>query len=662
MSNVFISRVQIKNFRNFKNVDVALSHKQVIIGENGAGKTNFLRAIQLILDPSLSDRDRTLSPSDFHDSIEDPMANGETIEISIEIQGYEKSTQLMAKFQDAVISDAPPTLRFVYSFSPIKDENQKIIQYEYSIYMGNNPLYFFNSNHRAYINIQIIKALRDVEREMKSLKKSPVFQLVDQYDITDKELTEIAGELQGAADLIMKLDEILEIKALIENKFKTLSGFQADDTISLSTFDIDPERLLHTLQVLMGLKKRPVSEISLGLCNILYITLMLLLLRDKTVPTILKEHRYTQLSEADDDGMLELFYTKNENNNYILNSDSKVHADYTKLYTWMNKNYFPSQSFTILAVEEPEAHLHPVLQRLIYREVLQKSETSVVFTTHSTHLTSVAPINSIVHIRQDSDFESNVTSTSGISIEDDELLDIERYLDARRGELYFGRGAILVEGIAEEYLIPRFSDLLGYSLDAHRIMVCNINSTNFKPYVQLLESLDIPWCLITDGDYYEIEGEGKEKRRVFHILKSGTDDYDYAGQISVQKLLTEIDMLEEEDIPNEKSEKQELFEQHGCFIGEYTLEVDIMEKGGAEQNAIIKKVFSELRPGGTKQQQNFDELLEANDYWAVLNRIEMPEVGKGRFAQRLASHLVLEQIPPYVENAIRYIIEETRNE
>lgn len=50
MKSLFISRVKIKNYRNFKNVDVQLGHKQIIIGENNVGKTNFLRALQLILD------------------------------------------------------------------------------------------------------------------------------------------------------------------------------------------------------------------------------------------------------------------------------------------------------------------------------------------------------------------------------------------------------------------------------------------------------------------------------------------------------------------------------------------------------------------------------------------------------------------------------------
>lgn len=86
--NPYISRVQIKKFRNFLDLDVKLDHKQVVLGENNVGKTNFLRAIQLILDRDFSDQDRTLTEKDFHESLEDPMVNGDEIEITLQIRGY----------------------------------------------------------------------------------------------------------------------------------------------------------------------------------------------------------------------------------------------------------------------------------------------------------------------------------------------------------------------------------------------------------------------------------------------------------------------------------------------------------------------------------------------------------------------------------------------
>src|SRR5690606_12327057 len=210
--NPYISRVQIKNFRNFLDVDVALDHKQVIIGENNVGKTNFLRAIQLILDKDYSDSDRQLTPEDFHDSIDKPMENGEEIEINLEIRGYEHNSKLKAQFVDAVISDAPPTLRLTYKFIPNKDEVEKIINYKYIIFKGNNEEYKFTNEDRSYINIYVIKALRDVERELKSNRNSPLYKLVKQYEISSDHLEEISDALKEAAEGIMELDEIVHIK------------------------------------------------------------------------------------------------------------------------------------------------------------------------------------------------------------------------------------------------------------------------------------------------------------------------------------------------------------------------------------------------------------------------------------------------------------------
>ena len=73
----YICRVHIENFRNFHSVDFSLGEKQVLIGENAVGKSNLLYALQLILDPTLSEKDRMLEESDFWDGIENPMDNGQ---------------------------------------------------------------------------------------------------------------------------------------------------------------------------------------------------------------------------------------------------------------------------------------------------------------------------------------------------------------------------------------------------------------------------------------------------------------------------------------------------------------------------------------------------------------------------------------------------------
>lgn len=586
------------------------------------------------------------------------MENGEEIEINLEIKGYEHNSKLKAQFVDAVISDAPPTLRLNYKFIPNRDEFGKIINYKYFIFKGKNENHRFTNEDRSYINIYVIRALRDVERELKSNKNSPLYKLVKQYEISSDHLEEISEALKEAAEGILDLDEIVHIKDTLTNRFATLSGLQTDHQITLRTFDIDTERLLYTLQVYMGIKERPVSELSLGLANILYISLMLILLKDKTILPIIKSEQFDSLVIEDEKGILSQLYEISEKGNYILKKEIDD-GDIEDLYNFMDEHNYRHQAFTILAVEEPEAHLHPTLQRLIYREVLHGSNTSVIFTSHSTYITSVTPLSYIVHIRNVDD-SSKVFSTVNLNIQDKERQDIERYIDAKRGEIYFGKGIILAEGITEEYFIPAAAYLIEKHLDNYGVVICNIDSTNFKPYIQLLNVLNIPWVLFTDGDYYEVEQyddkEGNPKtRRIYHITDEDTGrDFNYKGEENIFNILLELGLIE----PDTKIEDVN-FEENGCFIGEYTLEVDMMDNADEDGIQVLKSVYNELKSGGAIMQKNFEKRMDEEDYWGALQKIE-DNISKGRFAQRLVEELIPELVPDYINEGIEAIVQKIK--
>ena len=90
-------------------------------------------------------------------------------------------------------------------------------------------------------------------------------------------------------------------------------------------------------------------------------------------------------------------------------------------------------------------------------------------------------------------------STADLDLTAQELADIERYLDVTRGEIVFAKGVILVEGEAEEFLVPVLAKKLGHDLDKLGITVCSIGGTHFLPYVKFLgpNGLHIPYAVVT---------------------------------------------------------------------------------------------------------------------------------------------------------------------
>ena len=64
---MYISKVSLVNYRNFKNAKVILNKGiNTIIGENASGKTNLFRAIRLLLDDSLLSSAYKLNENDFN--------------------------------------------------------------------------------------------------------------------------------------------------------------------------------------------------------------------------------------------------------------------------------------------------------------------------------------------------------------------------------------------------------------------------------------------------------------------------------------------------------------------------------------------------------------------------------------------------------------------
>ncbi|AFL99000.1 putative ATP-dependent endonuclease of the OLD family [Desulfitobacterium dehalogenans ATCC 51507] len=661
MNQPQICKIHIKNYRNFSSVGFDLSDRQVIIGENNVGKSNLLRAMQLILDPSLSDEDRRLEESDFFDGLEAPMENNQEILIELYIDNYFHIKNVLCQLSDATVDlDGRKVLKLSYKFFPQEDASGKV-NYTYIIYKGDDETNFFTHGDRKYLNMRVIKAIRDVEAEMRNSRTSPLTRIIKQkYDIRKEDLIEISEALKSSGANMLNLPEINDLQTKISKLFNSIISYSEDEFgISLRTMDIDASRLLYALRPLID--KRESGNTSLGINNVLYITLTLLLIQDDTIKTYLSPTLYKKLTEQDGDEIVQRYYRGDDQTGYHLTYDLKD-VD-SQLYDFLYEHNSNTNGVTILAIEEPEAHLHPIFQRLLYKYVVLEANASLIITTHSTHISSVAPIKSIIHLVGNKS-GTEVYTAANLNSPDKEISDLERYIDVKRGEIYLAKGIIFVEGIAEEYLVPSFAKRLGCDLDRLGVIVCNINSTNFWPYKQFADLLGIPNVIITDGDYYHtVNGE-----KIFGDLSDESHaNFGYFGNERMEELYElfidedEFARFAELDI----TQQDEKLNKHGIFVGFYTFETDILNKIGKESDrAIICSVFNELTEGGQQQKDNFKANLVSKNYKKCLAQIESSHsnVGKGRFSQRLASICTRTMVPDYVKDAIEYICMEVRGE
>lgn len=605
-----IARIYIENFRNFHKLDIAVGRSAVILGENQIGKTNLLYALRLVLDPSLPDSARQLRVEDFWDGIARPLDKDARIRISIDIADFEDDEGHLAVLAEHLLQPEPMVARLTYEFgpfpgldhNPIKDED-----FEFLTYGGDRPENRIGYDVRKRIPMEVLHALRDAEGDLARWTKSPLKPLIDRAksEVKWSDLQALADGVSKETNKFAGLKPISGLASRINDKLKAMAGANQAIETALGFSPADPDKLLRALRLLFDGKKRDISEASLGTANVLYLALR------------------------------------------SLDLDSLVAEG--------------SREHTFFSIEEPEAHLHPHLQRLVYRSFLrlrqptdrggekEASPVTYLLTTHSPHIASVTPVGSLILLRKDTKEDATVgVSGAAIELTEPERDDIERYLDVSRAEGLFSRGILLVEGDAEKFLVPVLAARAGYDLDALGITVCSVGGTNFVPYVKFFgpQGLNLPFAVLTDLDLYS--------------AKDGAiRDY---GRSRAHSLCS---MISPKTKISSDIQKADFYEKFGIFLNDSTLEIELNNSGCIYlMNSVMKALcdvdaakerFQELENNAKKAKKVFN----VDDPKRFIKDIEY--VGKGRFAQRLCAEMCkldrkYDVCPPYILKAIKHVI------
>lgn len=627
-----ISRLRIRNFRNFADCEIdPFPAPALIVGENGVGKSNLLHSLRLVLDPDLPDSARRLRAEDIHDGALGPsgpgLSGGVQVTIELDLSGFDDDEEAVSILSGALVDVVTPKrARLTYRFAPRDrldvdpetgelddfrgdhDTTRTPADYDYLLTQGEDTT-TEAGRVRRYVSLRVLPALRDAEGDLARWNRSPLRTLLEELDLDADQLKAVATDIDLAADKLAKEPGIDDLQKRLAARLKALVGPQlpVDPTVGIAS--TDPDSLLRGLRLFVdAARTRTVGDTSLGAANVLYLGMLMEALAVRRAASA--------------------FVT------------------------------------TILGVEEPEAHLHVAIQRRLFRHLLA-TEPALLLTSHSPHIAAVAPLRSLLLLRQIGS-ETVARTTLNADLDEFEIEDISRYLDVSRAELLFARYVLLVEGTAEAFLLPAIAEAAGFDLDEYGVVIVNVIGTDFAPYRRLLgaDGLDLPSAVLTDGDPLRNSVNSAEHglKRAALLLED-----DHRSQ-QVNDGVVQLVELEKEGERPEAAELrrrlQDLCATEDVYVGDHTLELDLLPLLGNELIAAFGQLAGSRRSANMARDIAailgadgcLDVLSSATVKLAekadaesparssdghrrarVLDRIE--DLGKGRFAQRWAGHI-----------------------
>ena len=487
---MYIANISIENFRGFSGKKVIeLNEKlNIFIGHNNSGKTTVIKALQILFDTSYSkklsinDFNRQLSISDLKESPPQVVISSILKENEGEAE-YSEDIVLVSTMLTKI--QRPYEAKITYEFFlPEKEieeyratmaaisspnieeywseiEHSFLSKYVWKLYGGDEKLKMVVDNDILNkFDFEFMQPIRDVERDLSSGSNSLLKEVIDffiDYEIkndTSKTKDEIKGNLQKVKREFAESSQQLmtKLQGRLTAGEKQIVTY-ADDTGA--TFDessphfsgVLNETTLYsalrlTLEDKTGIKLPPANN-GLGYNNLIYIALL--------------------LARMQKDAMGEYY-----------GSNAKL--------------------FSVLAIEEPEAHLHPSLQYRFLKflnDNMKSNVRQIFISTHSPNITAASKLDNLIVLNKEKE-EIEVAYPGRVfdlKNKDDKASKayIERYLDVTKSDMLFAKRIILVEGISEQLLLPIFTRYLNGDLVDSHVAVINIGGRYFSHFLKLFD-------------------------------------------------------------------------------------------------------------------------------------------------------------------------------
>jgi putative ATP-dependent endonuclease of the OLD family len=507
LSNLFIENFRLFGSRtNSAHLDLELQPGlNVLAGENDSGKSAIIDAIRIVLQTSSFDFYR-LTEDDFHLGIVTSPLH-ETVSASTSAQSNEIKSARAIDFTirctfsglgNQELSQYLEWLSVDHNKKPVlhitlrarrntaasgRDRRNSIPYTVHSGVGGDGPK--IEGDIREFLRATYLKPLRDAEAELSAGRNSRLSQILESHP---------SFSSQDNSDFD-PTGEASQVPLTLIGIFRQAEHRIANNTLIHETKDT--------------LNSQYLNELSLG---------------DENLSARIGVSRETELRQ-----ILEKFELWLEPPFQLGTHRTRRGLGYnnilfmaTELLLLGNSS---SGSNPMLLIEEPEAHLHPQMQMRLMDFLENKSQhslspsnakaqdsisvstetiarasdqpqdpsssepsqetTQILLTTHSPNLASKAQLSCMTLICQGRAY-SLASGQTRLSESDYKFL--ERFLDVTKSNLFFAKGVLMVEGDAENILIPTLATLLGRPFSKFGVSIVNVGHTGFFRFGRILQS------------------------------------------------------------------------------------------------------------------------------------------------------------------------------
>lgn len=662
---MYLSKISLVNYRNFAQANLSLQKGvNTIIGESGSGKSNLFRALRLLLDDGLVGRKTAIGEADFHRGLKDWRGHWIVIHLEFSELSDDEVSQALFNHNTAddcsiagKVSNHPSTGTYTMLFRPVREildqfaeletgdiarlnllrkkinieDYETVLFSKMSIDLTDKETYrqvvgdfdavqFPRTSQNNFkfspglgvranryfplareFSFAFVPALRDVQAEFKYDRRNPLRSLLDakSQDVLDGDFESIADQINQLNGEIESRKAVQQVRSDIQGTFKQTVG----ETFSPTSLSIRSELPLETSKLFRSLKlyfgehgethEGGLDELSLGSANLIYLTLKLL------------EFKYDKEAR-----------------------DAIAH---------------------FLVIEEPEAHIHTHVQKTLFERV-KYDRTQIIYSTHSTHISSVSDIRNVNVIGREGNSWGIYQPAQDLG--DADINAAQRFLDAIRCNLLFARSVMLVEGDAEEILIPELiKTVYGVTLDEIGLSLINVRSTGFETLANLFHEnrLRRRCSILTDSD-----------KAFINVALEPIEGLSDAEKLIVEKRNKpkEKALASEEDGKRRRKRLGSYTQENSyveSFFANHTFEVDFSMASKANKS-ILDSLVDAVYTQRSKRLTVSADLNNDNIALYGSAALEMANYKrKGWFALLLASKLDSSAaVPGYILAAIRF--------